>query len=275
MVRRVSRSGVAGVEIVAMDAGPGMDDLAASTRDGYSTSGSLGIGLGSIARQATELEVYSAAGKGTVIAATMWPAAAPPQEPGALRIGAVSRPMSGEEVTGDGYATRCLGREVQVMLCDGLGHGPLAAAATQAATAAFLAGPTDGPKAVVEHLHRSLRHTRGVVVLVVQLDPDREIARFAGLGNVSGTVFSGAARRGMTSQPGIAGHQSPQVRELESVFPSGSILVMHSDGLTARWNLHDYPGLAGRAPLLIAATLMRDAGVRRDDAAVLVAKAHS
>jgi hypothetical protein len=48
---------------------------------------------------------------------------------------------------------------------------------------------------------------------------------------------------------------------------------MHSDGLTDRWDLAPYPGLSERAPVLIAATLLRDHAKRRDDACVLVARA--
>ena len=49
---------------------------------------------------------------------------------------------------------------------------------------------------------------------------------------------------------------------------------MHSDGVTDKWRLADYPGLAaGHTPLVVATTLLRDAGVRRDDATVLVARA--
>ncbi|MCP9972658.1 hypothetical protein LUX57_52585 [Actinomadura madurae] len=44
-------------------------------------------------------------------------------------------------------------------------------------------------------------------------------------------------------------------------------MVLHSDGLTGRWGLADQHGR--RDPMLIAATLLRDAGVRRDDRSVL------
>jgi hypothetical protein len=42
-----------------------------------------------------------------------------------------------------------------------------------------------------------------------------------------------------------------------------------------RWQLADYPGLVDRSPLVVAATVLRDAGTRRDDACVLVARAWS
>jgi hypothetical protein len=47
---------------------------------------------------------------------------------------------------------------------------------------------------------------------------------------------------------------------------------MHSDGVVDRWNPADYPGLLTHSPQLIAATVLRDAGTRRDDAGVLVAR---
>lgn len=46
-------------------------------------------------------------------------------------------------------------------------------------------------------------------------------------------------------------------------------MVLHSDGLTGRWSLADRPGLHLRDPLLIAATLLRDAGAHHDDRSVL------
>ncbi len=46
---------------------------------------------------------------------------------------------------------------------------------------------------------------------------------------------------------------------------------MHSDGLSAKWRLDDYPNARGRDPQIVAALLLRDAGVRHDDASVLVA----
>ena len=85
-------------------------------------------------------------------------------------------------------------------------------------------------------------------------------------------VAPGERRRGLVSLPGIAGHQRPTIRGYDYPFSHDSTLVMHSDGVVDRWDLDDYPGLAGRTPLLAAATLLRDAGVRRDDACVLVAR---
>jgi len=48
---------------------------------------------------------------------------------------------------------------------------------------------------------------------------------------------------------------------------------MHSDGVSGRWNLDDYPGLISRDPSIVAAVLYRDFSRRRDDSIVVVARA--
>lgn len=272
LLRPARRAGRAGVELVAIDSGPGMADLALSAADGHSTTGTLGIGLGAIARQASWFDSYSLPGRGTVLAVQVWNGPVP----GPDWAGALVRPMTGEQVSGDGYAVRLADGRRQVLVCDGLGHGPLAAAATEAALAAFRAAPAGPPGTVVQHLHRAISHTRGAALAVAEPDPVSGLLRYAGLGNIAAMIVAtGERRRGLVSLPGIAGHQRPSVREYDYPFPAGATLVMHSDGVVDRWDIADYPGLTGRAPLLAAATLLRDAGVRRDDACVLVARAES
>ncbi|MFI7433368.1 SpoIIE family protein phosphatase [Micromonospora haikouensis] len=271
LLRPVRVGDRAGVELVAIDSGPGMADLTVSSRDGHSTAGTLGIGLGAIMRQADWFDGYSLPGRGTVLAVQIWPKGPAPEQSWA---GALTRPLTGEAVSGDGYAVRVAEGRHQVLVCDGLGHGPLAASATDAALAAFRSAPAAPPAAVVQHLHRAMTHTRGAALAVAELDGQAHLLRYAGLGNIAATVLAeGERRRGLVSLPGIAGHQRPVVREYEYAFPAGASLVMHSDGVADRWQLDDYPGLAGHAPLVLAATVLRDAGVRRDDACVLAARA--
>ncbi|MBL6276839.1 SpoIIE family protein phosphatase [Micromonospora fiedleri] len=269
LLRPVRRELDAGVELVAIDSGPGMIDLVDSARDGHSTTGTLGIGLGAIVRQASWFDAYSQPGRGTVIAVQVFADA----ETARPWVGGVIRPLTGETISGDGYAWRSIGERRQVLVTDGLGHGPLAAAATDAALAAFRAAPAAAPAEVVSHLHRALSHTRGAALAVAEPDPAAGLLRYAGLGNISGVVATGdGRRRGLVSLPGIAGHQRPTIRQYDYPFDADSLLIMHSDGVVDRWRLADYPGLTGRSPLVVAATLLRDAGIRRDDAGVLVAR---
>ena len=268
LVRAVRTAQQAGVEIIAIDHGPGMADLAFSVGDGHSTAGTLGIGLGAIVRQSSWSDLHSVPGKGTVLVAQVWPA--DPPEP-AWAAG-VTRPLTGEPVCGDAFAVRDGEGRRQVLMCDGLGHGGLAAAAAQEAVRVFGESPAQPPAAMVETLHRRMSHTRGAALAVAELDAEAGLVRYAGLGNISGTVIGPAGRRGMISLPGIAGHQRRQIRQYDYPIVPTAVVLMHSDGVVDRWDPAGYPGLLSHPPALIAATVLRDAGVRRDDAGVLVAR---
>jgi hypothetical protein len=74
----------------------------------------------------------------------------------------------------------------------------------------------------------------------------------------------------MLSVPGIAGHQARTIRQFDYEVPPGAAVILHSDGISSRWEVAAMPGVQTRDPLLIAAVLLAEAGVHRDDAGVLV-----
>src|SRR5262245_14521887 len=126
------------LEILALDRGPGMGDVGRCLADGYSTVGSLGHGLGALARLSESLEIYSCPGGGTALWARL---DAKPKSRAAPGIGpevaAVSLPAPAEQVCGDAWAVSHRGDQSLLMLVDGLGHGPPAAEAAQAAVRVF------------------------------------------------------------------------------------------------------------------------------------------
>lgn len=271
----------AAVEVVAVDHGPGIADLELSSRDGHSTAGTLGAGLGAVVRLSSRADMYSLPGRGTVVTARFWPrepAGAQAREPASVQwppAEGATRPMVSEQVCGDRFSVRVHPGGPLLLVADGLGHGPLAATAAAAAVDAFQTTDLGEPAAIVKHLHHRLLRGRGAAVAVAGLDLGRRTVRFAGVGNIAGFVASSTARRGMASLPGIVGVQTRTVREFSYPLEPGSVVVLHSDGLTDRWHLPAYPGLTRHSSLVIAATLLRDAGKQHDDACVLVAKATS
>jgi anti-sigma regulatory factor (Ser/Thr protein kinase) len=255
-----------GIELVTIDAGPGLADVSAALRDGHSTAGTLGIGLGAIGRLADFTDLYSVPGHGTALVARFWPVPGPP----VIRCAGLIRPITGETECGDDFAAVRAGDTVTAILCDGLGHGPLAAAAARRAVAAVLDQPAGEPAALLERVHRRMAGTRGGAVGIVQLTGS--LARFAGLGNVAASILSDGTRKSMLSVPGIAGFQARTIRQFEYDVPPGAAVILHSDGISSRWEVAAVPGLAARDPLVIAAVLLAEAGQHRDDAGVLVLK---
>jgi serine/threonine-protein kinase RsbT len=65
-------SGMRGLTIIASDSGPGIADIAQALRDGYSSSGGLGLGLPGVRRLMDEFDIASHAGSGTTVTVTKW-----------------------------------------------------------------------------------------------------------------------------------------------------------------------------------------------------------
>jgi anti-sigma regulatory factor (Ser/Thr protein kinase) len=264
-----------GLEMIAVDRGPGIQDVAASLRDGYSTTGTRGNGLGAIRRLASAFDIYSAPGVGTAVLARVTVAAvAPPAaaEARRLAIGAVSVPKAGETLNGDAWAEHVTDRGMRILLVDGLGHGPVANEAAHAAIGAFHSAPTEEPAAAVETCHLAMRSTRGAALAVAEIDVLAGIVRFSGIGNVAGSIWNGSVSHHTVSLNGTAGHGTIRPREFTYPWPAGGLLVMASDGLATRWSLESYPGLPARDPALVAAILYRDHSRGRDDVTVVAVR---
>ena len=263
-----------GLDLVSVDRGPGIASVRAAMRDGYSTAGSAGTGLGALSRLAEGLDVHTAPGAGTVIAARLW-AEPRPRGERAARLEAVgfSVALAGEVECGDAWAGLHLTGGARFLVADGLGHGADAAKASHRAIELFEERPADTPGAAIERLHAGLRPTRGAAAAVVEIDLERERVCFAGVGNVAGAVVTAGAARSMVSHNGTLGHDARKIAEFTYPFGRDALLVLHSDGLSSRWSLDAYPGLAARQPGVIAGVLYRDFRRERDDATIVVARA--
>ncbi|WP_371764367.1 SpoIIE family protein phosphatase [Massilia sp.] len=268
-----TQSGVAmpGVDVVAVDNGPGIADIDFALRDGVSTAGTAGTGLGALRRQADEFDAWTQHGRGSAFFMRIWQGAAPP-EPCGIEVGALCMPLAGEDESGDGWGVTCDLDGATLVGVDGLGHGPEAAKAAAGAIQALQKRPAALPSEVLHTAHELLRITRGAAMSVARIDYGGGDIRFAGIGNVAAVVFDGTARRALVSHNGIVGHNMRKVQEFTAPFPPGALCVLASDGILTQWDLGAYPGLHVHAPALVAAVLMRDFIRRRDDAMVLVAR---
>lgn len=274
LLRRVISNGGWGIEILAIDAGPGMSNLALSMQDGVSTAGSYGVGLGAMHRLTNEFDVYTAPGKGTVICMVLW-ADNKSVQASPWQIGVICLPMPGEDVCGDSWATNIEGNGITLLVADGLGHGPHAAQASQAAAAILADHPDLPPVAALQAAHQALHGTRGAAAAIARIDRTSEEMRFAGVGNIAVCIFHADTRQHMVSHNGIVGSNLRKTQEFLAPYGDDAIVIMHSDGIGTRWDLKQYPGLEMRHPALIASVLYRDFARKRDDVTVLVLRANS
>jgi anti-sigma regulatory factor (Ser/Thr protein kinase) len=276
MIRVVQEKGAAGLEVLAVDKGPGMENVGRNFQDGYSTKGTPGNGLGAISRLSTLHDIYSRSGQGTALLAQIWKRGSQPAEPRlnlwGFRVGVVSVSMAGETVNGDAWDFLELPHgNGRLIVADGLGHGLLAADAARAAVRLHAEHPDESGIELMRRIHEGLRPTRGAAVAMAQIDREQRVLRYTGIGNISGSIVShSGAVQHLVSYPGTAGHEFQKTVEFQYPWHSDSLLIMHSDGLLSHWSLERYPGLALRHPGLIAGVLYRDFNRGRDDLTVAV-----
>ena len=256
-----------GIDVLGYDRGPGIANLAAALRDGVSSTGTAGSGLGALRRLSDQFDVYAPRGKGAVFFMRLW-AGAPPDKQ--LQSGGVCLPLAGETESGDAWAVARLRREITLLMADGLGHGPEAAEASSAAIHAMTLQPSLRPAEQMEVCHTALRATRGAAMAVALLDPEVRELRFAGVGNIGACIVDGGPRRQLVSHNGIVGHNMRKVQEFTLPCAPGALVILASDGITTQWDLDQHPGLVACDPSIIAAVLLRDFARGRDDASVLV-----
>jgi anti-sigma regulatory factor (Ser/Thr protein kinase) len=275
LMRRLGAEGQEGIEVLSLDKGPGMSNVAQSLGDGYSTAGTPGTGLGAVSRRAGAFDLYSQPGKGTAVVARVF-AQRRKGSPHAQSVGIVRQAKPGEAVCGDSWIARWFADGWVCAVADGLGHGVIASdAATAIIDAVRLAPARLSPVEIVEAAHQAAKPTRGAAFGVAVLDEAAGVVRFAGVGNIAAVVVKGAERRHLVSYNGIIGHEYRKLSEFSHPWQAQSVLLLHSDGIGTQWDLERYPGLLARDPSLIAAVLYRDFKRGRDDATIVVLKGRS
>lgn len=254
--------------ILALDQGAGIANVPQAMADGYSTGGTMGAGMGAMKRIATVLEIFT--GKtGTIVLLELGQSAVAEK----VRIAGMAIPYPGEKVCGDGWSYHSEPDRTLALLVDGLGHGWDASEAAKEAIETFRRRVELAPGKILEYVHEALRKTRGAVAAIAEIRPKEGALIFAGIGNISCSLYSNGASRSFVSHNGTLGARIARVQEFRSEWPADSVLVMHSDGVQSKWDLSSYAGLISRHPAIIGGALLRDFRRQRDDASVVVIKA--
>ena len=278
LLRRLPTVDGPGVEVIAQDRGPGIDNIGRAMTDGYSTGGTPGNGLGAVRRLSTEFDMFSSpaianqAG-GTVVFSQVR-AAMRASKAKRFEWGMVSLPAPLEDVCGDTWRITERDQQLAIIVADGLGHGPLAATAADAASEPFEADAFTLPTELLTLADRKLRGLRGAAVAIAQIDLSTKRLIYAGVGNIAGHLRSRreSTGKGLVSHNGTVGAEMRKLQQFDYAYPDEALLIMHSDGLQNRWSLEKYPGLINRHPAVIAAVLARDFTRGRDDVTVCIVR---
>ena len=264
-----------GVQVLALDKGPGDPNIDKCLKDGYSKAGTSGNGLGAIIRMSRNFDIYSQPGVGTALCAEVWANDAPAGAARHMDIGSFCKSMTGESVCGDDASTHEDETRGLCLIIDGLGHGAFAQQAANTGTRLFEQYRQREPLETLDFIHKGMTATRGGCGSIAAMNWGSHTLKYCGIGNISAILASPGVRRNLVSMNGTLGQNPLKLKDFNYPWSENDLLIMHSDGMTANWNFDAYPGLMERRPALIAGVLYRDFCRRRDDFSIIVARLRS
>ena len=178
-----------------------------------------------------------------------------------------------EAASGDLHVVVAFPHGALVALIDGLGHGPDAAAASEAAAAVLQAHAHAPLLDLLQQCHASLRKTRGAVMTLASFDARVSCMTWAGVGNVDAALLRAGMRwnanAAISLRGGVVGFQLPPLRADTLIVGPGDTLVMATDGIRSGFT----EGLSmDRTPAEMAQHILDRFGKDSDDSHVVVAR---
>ncbi|OOQ61530.1 SpoIIE family protein phosphatase [Mucilaginibacter pedocola] len=262
------------IELISIDSGPGMSDVPRMMTDGYSTTNTMGHGLGSIKRLSDQFDIFSAKGWGTLLVSRVFKS--PPaklRRKATITVKALVVAKPGEKASGDGYYLKATEDHIKVMLADGLGHGVEANLAVNEAVKAFKQCPSNSPVEIIRYIHPAVRKTRGLVATIAVFDLKASLITLAGVGNISSKLSGPLQSKTSLAYNGIIGHNIPNtMNDQRMKMEEYQQLTMCSDGIRSRWESGKQASLLRCDIILQAAAIYKDHARRTDDMSVLIAK---
>ena len=262
-----------GLQIETIDNGAGIPNIHLAMTDGYSTSGSLGYGLGTVNRLMDEFEIIPRNEHGIHIVCRKWVSGHSPSiTPCPFEVGIATRPKLGFDQNGDDFVVKHWLGHTLVGVIDGLGHGEPAHLASVAARN-YVESHYDLPlDALFRGAGIACRGTRGCVMALVQFDWEREKITFGSVGNIDARVIGNSTPVNLIVRRGIVGLSTPEAHISEHAWRSEYMLVLYSDGVSNRWNWQDFPQLIGKTATQIARDMLHALAKPTDDATILIVK---
>lgn len=263
------------LDIFGLDYGPGIEDLEHSKKDGSTTTGTLGKGLGAIERLSKESAIYSLPADARHInrwhGTAVWAhfLAEKQKTRPTIEYGAFLRAFQDSFYNGDYIKIKNGADRVQWVHLDGLGHGELAAEAVLPARSILEEEVELDERISV--LSEKLKLGRGAVGVLGEISASDEYLRITGVGDMNAYVISDGERRTMSMASGILGRQHRSVNVNEVSFSKRAVVITTSDGVKG-WKIDTLPQLWRLHPQMIAFVMGNILGRSNDDTSLVVVR---
>lgn len=269
------------LDLVSFDYGPGVDNLNLAQQDGFSTTRTLGKGLGSMQRLSDQFAIFSQKQQGrdggrwhgTAIWCRFRPREAKARQQPACDYGLFVRSLANDRHNGDHVYVDAHPQRLRLFHLDGLGHGESAEQAT-AGLDKYVA-QADSLNHLLEtvdrHLHGS---TRGAVAIACELEPASRTLRMLGVGDMATHLCQRGHVQHFSFAPGVLGHEHQTPRLNEIILDPGAMVISTSDGIRRGWDENSFPGLCNHHPQMVAYVLGNSMARMTDDQSVCVLKSN-
>lgn len=272
-VKLVEEKGVQGLEIIAVDNGPGISDLKGMMVDGASSKNTLGHGLGAIKRLSDLFQIYTQKGWGTLLLVRIFNKPLPARKREDANVRSLLVPKPGEEECGDGFYAKHTKEHIKLFLGDGLGHGKEAAIAVNKAIDAFKLCAENSPVENLRFINHSVKKTRGLVATVAVFNIKERRWKICGVGNISTRFFGATASKTHSPYNGIIGLNMPNtMNDQEVPYESGQCIILCSDGVRSKWDILRFPGILRYDLSLLNAAIFKDFARNTDDLSIASCK---
>lgn len=265
-----------GLLLESQDQGPGITNIPDALTDGFSTIKSLGCGLGTVNRLMDNCQIASRPGPetGTYVSCQRWlRKSTQPLSPCPLGFGAATRMRLGSRVNGDSFILNKWHSGALAGVIDGLGHDEPARLAAETARQ-YVERHYDRPMAeLFLGVHRACRSTRGVVMALARFEWPPVKLTFAGIGNIEARAVGNHSVNFISRRGVVGAGNDPNPLVTEIAWPAGNTLVLHSDGISTRWQWGDIASLDQGPVALVAQAFLRRLAKEDDDATVVIVKA--
>lgn len=249
----VRNNQIIGIEIVISDTGPGIADVDLALTDGYSTSNSLGLGLGAIRRLADEFEIKSQTREktnnksGTTI---YFRKQINSHQSKSIKfnqlqnkrytkkkwiIAGKTLARQGSHLNGDGFTWIEKEDFILIAVIDGLGHGYNAHLAAKLSIQFINKNYYFTPIRLMEQLHKELSKTVGAQVMIMKINKIESCAEYVSVGNIRGFHIRRHNALSLLTKDGIVGRHLPNLQSQTFFLTETSSIIIHTDGISRAW----------------------------------------
>ena len=278
-----------GIEITAKDKGPGIKDINEIMKNGVSSKGTLGGGIGAIKRLMDSFEIFSNYDSsnyisvvesnhpwldsiGTLIILKKWIYSPSNLLENDIKFSILSRPYPGMGVNGDDYYVKKFKDRCIFSVIDGLGHGLEAHLVSKLVSKIINENTHKSIDDILITINTEISDTRGAVAAILLIDTIKKEFQYSAVGNIEFRYILHGKTERFISTNGILGASSiNKVRVHRKSYEKNAIITMCSDGIQNKWDSASYSGKDLSNPSVFARSVLKDFGKMNDDATVLVA----